>query len=279
MTASEEGGQSDDVIHLGRFVQDASGWPESEYIRTVYSLLGFATYYKTEFPVSITFANELGGTVALARTGMQMRAAYILAAHGFNAEVRNLLRSAYESAGLARVIAKDGQIAERWLKEGHYFPDSAVRRWIRKIRNDPQSTVEGFKDFYENYSAWAHPTATSCLPLVKVDNDRLILDPSVSYDSTRSRTVLMEIAIVGLFACFAWRNAFVDETILPTAWRRDLYDLARKMSGDYMPHLERDWQDEESRHQKFLENIKNASEMDETLRNDPGSWHNLRPRA
>lgn len=60
-------------------------------------------------------------------------------------------------------------MAEEWLRKERYFPDSSVRRWIREVRQDPKATVKGFKEFYEEYSAWAHPTAKSCLALLDIE--------------------------------------------------------------------------------------------------------------
>jgi hypothetical protein len=54
------------------------------------------------------------------------------------------------------------------------------------------------------------------------------------------RACAAEISGPAIFACFALRNAAVDERAIHPRWRQDLYDLARETFESDMVHLERD---------------------------------------
>jgi hypothetical protein len=63
------------------------------------------------------FANDYGARVCLTVAARQLRASAFLAFIAYYPESRILLRSVYESASLARVLAKDPDLAERWLRK------------------------------------------------------------------------------------------------------------------------------------------------------------------
>lgn len=56
------------------------------------------------------------------------------------------------------------------------------------------------------------------------------------------------ISATAIFACFALRNAAAGEGALPPSWRQDLKEVAEKVIGTSLPHLERDWYEEQKRY-------------------------------
>src|SRR5438874_1901765 len=78
-------------------------------------------------PFSATSPNDLAAVTLLARALTELSAALHLSVSGFHSEIASIIRGPYESAGLARVLAKDPDLAERWLREGTWVPDRQVR--------------------------------------------------------------------------------------------------------------------------------------------------------
>src|SRR5258708_10486233 len=74
------------------------------------------------------FPNDFAATACLARALRHLRAGFLLMMWGYCAEVRPILRFAYETCGLARMLAHDTTRAEKWLRKMHWFPDGEVRR-------------------------------------------------------------------------------------------------------------------------------------------------------
>jgi hypothetical protein len=89
------------------------------------------------------------------------------------------------------------------------------------------------------------------------------------------RVCAQEIAAAAMFACFALRNAAVSEKALHPQWRKDVYDLAREITNTDMPHLERDWADEQRQYEQLQRRVQSAAQLKEKLHNDPRSWENL----
>ncbi|MDJ0466806.1 hypothetical protein [Streptomyces sp. H27-C3] len=59
----------------------------------------------------------------MAQACEQLEAATVMLSYGFYGVVRNILRSVYESAGLGRTLAKDVDMADKWLRKNHWWPD------------------------------------------------------------------------------------------------------------------------------------------------------------
>src|SRR5215467_11744278 len=75
------------------------------------------------------FPNDLSATACFGRAYRQLRAAVTLLMSGYYTEARVILRSTYECAAAARMLAKDPQRAEKWLRKERWFPDREVRSW------------------------------------------------------------------------------------------------------------------------------------------------------
>lgn len=273
----ELGERSDDVVHLGHFLEAGQAWPETEWYGRAMGMLHYGAFYIDRFPFEETFENDLAATVALARSYRQLQAAWVVTSHGFLAETRNLLRAVYESAGLARVLAKEPKLAERWIREGKWFPDVRVRQWLSDVRRDSPEEVDKYQHFYTEASAWAHPTAESCMGQISVEEDHFYLNPTITFDEKACQETVALIASTALFACFAFRNAVVDERAIDPTWRKDMYDLAREMSNESMPHLDRDWEAENAHYDAVMANLRDRRYLNGQLRTHPRAYANLKP--
>lgn len=76
------------------------------------------------------FPNDLGSLACFTRAFRDLRAATLLAMTGYSSASRAVLRSAYEAAGLGRLLSHQPQLAEKWLRNGRWVPDREVRRDI-----------------------------------------------------------------------------------------------------------------------------------------------------
>ncbi|WP_406504305.1 hypothetical protein [Streptomyces sp. NBC_01602] len=275
----EPGDLSDDLVHLDQFVEVGQAWPETAWFGRAMAMLQYGAFTVERFPFDETFENDLAAAVALARSYRQLQAAWVVTTHGLLAEAVNLLRSVYESAGLARVLAKDPKLADQWLRDGKWFPDVRVRQWLSDVRGDSTEEVSKYRNFYTQSSAWAHPTAESCMKQISVEEDHFFLNPTITFDESACRETISLIASAALFACFAFRNAVVDERAIDPAWRRDMYDLAREMSNDPMPHLDRDWEAEHAHYDAVMANLRDRRYLNGQLRAHPRSYTNLKPQG
>lgn len=226
------------------------------------------------------YPNDFAARACLARTFRQLRASYLLMVSGYLAEVRILLRAAYESSTLARMLAHDETRAEKWLRQQHWVADSEVRKWFagsapNSTGTQPDEVLEIYKTAYKAMSDRSHPTAMVCVSALRVDANGPVLQLETTFDEGEFRTCAAEFAATAISACFALRNAAVDERALPPQWRQDVYELAREITGSDMPHLDRDWADEQERFDRLQSRIQSAKDLVENLRRDPRSWWNL----
>jgi len=76
------------------------------------------------------FANDFCAHACLTMACRQLQATQVLLLHSFYSEARILLRTVYESAGIARMLAKEPELADRWLRKRHWFPERQVRDWL-----------------------------------------------------------------------------------------------------------------------------------------------------
>jgi hypothetical protein len=242
-------------------------------------LLGAAVELAPDVTVDDLFANDLAARACMTMACRQLQAAATLLFNAFYSEARVLLRTVYESAGLARMLARDPEMAEKWFRKPEWFPDREVRRWLRETRGDDETAVEAFRVGYRHMSAWAHPTAGAAMTVVSFENGvpRMQLVPE--FDEHKFALGCQWTAAIGVFACFAIRNAAVDESALDPAWRRDLYRLAGELSGEAMPHLERDWEQENRKYQEMQDRVQQVERLHAHLAEHPLSWDNLTGRG
>ncbi|MEV0536205.1 hypothetical protein [Kitasatospora sp. NPDC050463] len=265
----------DNLLHHLSYSTELQSWPEAEPLRRAFGLMSWAIGAVAKVQSDIAMPNDTAAAAAFGRCFWQLRAALVLAEQGFNSEVRNIIRSVYESAGTGRMLAKEAAQAEQWLRKGEWWPERKVRDWLRTARNESEEGVKIYTNFYRLASAWAHPTAESCMGLMVDDGTTISPMPEIAYNAEASRQAVREITLATVFACFALKNAVVDESVLDPNWRQELSQLARDLSGEPMEHLDRDWQAEQERFKVLLAKVRSADTLDEALRNHPRSFHNL----
>jgi hypothetical protein len=253
-----------------------------ENMNIAISLLGDGIALIPRLQWDQVFPNDLAAFACLIRSYRALRGASSLLLLGYYGEVRLILRSVYESATLSRMLAKEPQLAEKWLRKDRWFPDREVRAWMAGMRtNNPAEAselAEGYARVYRQMSTWAHPTALSCLPLISPDDDDLTrpgLHLSTKFDADAVKSVILEITFAAVFACFAFKNCLVDERAIHPQWRQYLYDFARRVSGQDMPHLERDWEEQQRFYEELARKVQSADHLDDHLRQSPFSWDNI----
>ena len=229
------------------------------------------------------YANDTSAFACLIRSYRSLRAASTLLLCGYYGEVRHLLRGVYESASLSRMLAKEPDLAEKWLRKQQWFPEKDVRAWLRKVRgNQPGEAKDVTEDYaiaYRQISVWAHPTAVSCMPLIKPDDDdaaRPGLQLSTTFDPDTANSCILEITFAAIFACFAFRNSLVDERAIDPGWREAFYKFAQQASGTDMPQLVRNWEEERRLYRELKRKVQEVDSLDEHLRTSPSSFDNLK---
>jgi hypothetical protein len=175
------------------------------------------------------------------------------------------------------VLAKEPQMAEKWLRKGKWFPDREVRKWLEEVRGDSDETVDHYRTYYSRMSAWAHPTLVSCFDLIIADEKRFAILTGTRLNEDGLRNCIKQIAVTAIFACFAVRNSAVNEEVIDPNWRRDLSKLAREVLEHEMPNLDRDWEDEQRKHDAFQQRVQAADQLEQRLREQPASWRNTKP--
>jgi hypothetical protein len=224
------------------------------------------------------FANDLGALACLTRCCRDVRASALLAMNGYHTQARALLRCAYEAAGLARVIAKEPELADKWLTKGEWVPDRDVRRFIEEqVLEEGQPSP--YRDYYRLSSAWVHPTARSTVPQVVSATGGVRASLSTQHNRQETETILREIAAEAVFACFAMKRALAGEDVLAPEWHRQLALLAEEVTGEELVHLRQNWAQADLRFEAFQASIISADQLDEFLTQHPNSVDNIRRRA
>ncbi len=272
----------DDSRHLQQVLETLDHDPRFNRMTAAVNLLGDGLGLVPRAEWSDVYANDLSAFACLIRSYRALRAASNLLLFGYYGEVRCILRGVYESAALSRMLAKEPELAEKWLRKEKWFPDREVRAWFGEATasspEEAQETAESYAKVYRQMSTWAHPTAISCLPLIKPDaNDdtRPGLQLRTFFDHGAMESLIGEMTLTALFACFAFRNSLANERAIDPRWREALYDLAQQVSDTEMPHLARDWKEEQSYYEALKQKVQEVSSLREHLQNSPSSWDNL----
>lgn len=228
--------------------------------------------------------NAVASVACFTRAYRQLRAAALLAHAGYYSEVGSLLRGVYEAAGTGQKLAKEPEEAERWLEKEEYWPEKKVRSRLNGLVETDEERQEAerqYAAFYRLASAEAHPTAASTLPLLSVSGGTISPRLETTFEQSQFENCLWRIAAVGTFACFAMRNAAVNERAIPPGWRALLHALQAQLveakgSGDEdLSHLKRDWEAEQRSFNEIVERTLRAEGIEERLRAHPLSWDNL----
>lgn len=275
MTVMSPNGGFDHLQHQQEFLQRLSSWPEAMPLNHASRLLYWAVCNYASIPSDALLPTNTAGAACFARCFWQLRGALGLAELGFNAEARNLLRSAYESAGLGRILALDEAGADDWFADPKRWPHKRVRRWIDETQLIPGAAGEDYAGFYQLASAWAHPSAESCMPALSDDGTTTSPSLTITFDEDASRQAVREITLAIVFTCFAIKNALGSEQVLDPNWFKELGDLARELTGQPMEHLKRDWEKERVRFAAFMDKVHTADQAQEVLANHSRSVRNL----
>ena len=224
------------------------------------------------------FPNDLGALACFTQAFRALQGSVLLGMTGYYMQARALMRTCYESAGLGRLIAKDPQLAEKWLRKQQWVPDREVRAGI-EAQTVPDGSSSPYAAHYRIASAAAHPTARATLGQVLTAGGGVRPVLSSVFVEDDLVMVLREAAALAVFACFALQRAAADERALPPAWRRDLAVLAREVTGEAMPHLDRDWDREQDEYVRLQALVLPAADLDGFLSAHPNSWVNTQGRS
>jgi hypothetical protein len=224
------------------------------------------------------FANDLGALACFTRAYRGLRASTSLCMLGYYVDAEAAIRTVYEAAGLGRMLAKEPDLADKWLRKEVWVPDKDVRTFIEAqvLLEDEESP---YQRFYKWASGSAHPSARSTLPLVFDSEGEIAVQLEPRFEELKCQTVGRQIAAVAVFTCFALQRAAVDVTVFPAAWRQELARLARLVLDNDMPHLDHDWEAEDKQHRAMLDAILPIEELQQVIQSHPNSQVNVRKRA
>jgi hypothetical protein len=225
--------------------------------------------------------NVLGAVACYTRAFRGIRAATILATNGLYLEARVYARDIYESASLARMLAKRPDKADAWMLANRWIPDNEVRQYVQNFTAPGAPMAESaFRQYYQIASDLHHPTARACLPLVLTDSSQPCVPRLHSeYDETALCNALNEITLECGFVLLTMINAVADPVVIPPAWRQAVTEFVTTTgTGADWSHLERDWETEAQRFMDLAAHVIPADQLDDILRNHPNGLDNVRNR-
>ncbi|MGW5270167.1 hypothetical protein ACWEQ4_16200 [Rhodococcus sp. NPDC003994] len=225
------------------------------------------------------FPNNMAAHACLIRSYQGLQASACLCVQGFYAEALATTRVVYESAGLARALAHKTADAEKWLHEGHWKNDGFSRKFGREMSAASTDAGIAYQQFYEHASQYAHPMATSVLPMLFGNNgDRYGPRLYPEFDGHQFSKVARQITIEALFVAYALRNAAAEVEVLPPEWLKELAVLAELVTGEQVSDVQRDWVEFERRHRMLLGKVRHDDELDGALDADSASVRNRKKR-
>lgn len=231
------------------------------------------------------FPNSISAHALLLRAYQGLQAAANLCALGFYVEATGLVRTVYESAGLARSLAHSPDRAEEWVHAGSWVRDKFSRDFA-KTMSSSEFTKEvnewagvdedafAHELFYDFVSKYSHPLAKSTLQFLfnPADNNEPALYPAVEEKWFKDCAFL--ITATAVVVAYALRNAAADFTALPAEWHQRLAAVARQISGLPLTHLDNDWEEHQERYKAVLREMRHSDELEDTLNSDPTSRRN-----
>jgi len=243
------------------------------------SLIEFGLNRASEADKQALFSNVVAGLSGLIRASQGLQAAAMLAVFGFYTEARATIRGVYESAGVARMLAHDPEVSEKWMRKNEWIPDRRSREFAAAMAGGDEDAKIPHQEYYKRASASAHPSALTTLPYMFDSNGniRAMLYPEFNADLFISLS--NEITVEALFVAYCFKNALADPDMMPPDWYRALAQHAREFSGLPLDHLEDDWEERERRFRSLHSQVRPAEEIDDFLRAHPNSAYNLKQRA
>jgi hypothetical protein len=192
-------------------------------------------------------SNELAAVAGISRAVHTVRAAATLCLHGFYTESRVMIRTAYESAALARTLAHDQELADRWLRKSAVVPDRISRDYAKAMSPDADGDA-AHRDFYKQASMMAHPSAQSTVPYVVPTEGPVAPRTFPTFDAAECKATMREIVAEAALVGYCFRNSFAVREAAPPAWWRRLAELADDLTGGQLADLQQDWAERERRH-------------------------------
>lgn len=227
--------------------------------------------------------NEVSALACYTRAFRGLRAAGILATESLYHEARKQARDVYESAGLARMLAKRPDKAEAWLVQERWIKDNEVRQYIENLLLPQIETESPYRRFYRDACDQVHPMARSTLPLIWTAGAAVAhFEPKLESrpDEVELEKVLKELIAVAVFVGFTiLRAAAGDESWAPPQWRRALFELAVEALPDMDDsHLQRDWAGEQREYEAVQAAVVHEHDLSQRLDAHPNSQRNVHRR-
>ena len=143
------------------------------------------------------FPNDFAALACLARAYRLLRGTFTLMVWGYGTEAQVLLRSVYEAAALARMLAKDPTRAEKWVRKQQWFPDREVRSWFANAgannASTPEEILKIYGTAYKQGSVRAHPTAIACMSALDIsEQEGVTLSLRASFQKRISETARLK---------------------------------------------------------------------------------------
>lgn len=259
---------------------EASGPWTAAAFASLHQILGLIEWalHAVETPDRVQwFPNNIAAQACLIRAYQGIQAAANLCALGFYVEARTIMRTIYETAGLARALAHKPEVAERWLHGGDWVKDKFARDFWDEIDPPEAGSDEPSPhlQMYKLMCQYSHPMATSCLGFLFDSEGNYRPEMYPQADEDRFRETARIITIQALFVAFALRNAAAGFDAIPGTWHSQLAELAREVTGLPLEHLNRDWDEHQRRFERLQASIRHNAELSAELRDNPNSYQNL----
>jgi hypothetical protein len=222
--------------------------------------------------------NVVGALACFTRALRGIRAAALLAMAGLYIESRGYIRDIYESASLARMLAKRPDKADAWLLAERWINDNEVRNYIQNLTMpDPGVAESPYRRFYRVVGDVHHPTARATIPLV-IDEQTELLRPKLetSFDEKKLCGAIREVAMMSGFVCLTMLNAAVHPDIVHPGWRQAVVNYLRAIDAEAdWANIDQDWSKVSERYTKLQQSIQTGEELRQSIINDPRSYRNV----
>lgn len=224
-------------------------------------------------------SNDVAALSGLVRAYQGLQAAANLAVMGFYTEARATIRGVYESAGVARMLGHNADLADKWLRKNEWVPDRTSREFAAAMAGGDEEAKIPHQQFYKQSSASAHPSALTTIPYMFDPDGSIRLKLYPEFDAEKIVSLGRELTAEALFVAYCTRNALADPNVLSPEWHRQLATHAREFTGAALDHLDDDWEQRQKAHDDIQQFVRPAEEVDEFLKGHPNSLHNIKKRA
>ena len=255
---------------------------EAQDIGAALELVEYALELSTNVPGDSKFSNATAALAAFARAVQDIKAAMHLCIGHYYLQALGLLRSVYEAASIGRTMAHSEKVAMKWMN-GEWQSDHKARQFVANVmyrdrgQEERAEAVKAYEVTYSNLSEWTHITPKSALaPYIRdLEDDGYSVDLDPYFDENALIFVLEGIAKEALFLAYAVRNAAPNVAVLGARWNQDLEDLGQRLVGDFAVPAGANWEELDTAHRKIMENLRNNSELNKSLKRNRNSVSNL----